>query len=123
MKIKEVRIFLNYFNIIANARTSPINLDNVDYDKYPKFKNAKPKEVIVGPGDSLFVPAYWFHQVHSSCRSIAVNFWFDTHSNRDFEENFKSDESLPSYKILEHLLKNTIKNSKCSVVKNYKPSK
>jgi hypothetical protein len=65
----------------AEARTSEVNIADPDYEKFPLFKNVQPYEVIVGPGDVLFIPAYWFHQVESSCRHLAFNLFFDIHNN------------------------------------------
>lgn len=33
-------------------------------------------ELIVKPGDSLYIPKYWWHQVKSLSFSISISFWF-----------------------------------------------
>lgn len=72
----------------GEARTSKVNIADPDELKHPLAKRATPYEVIAGSGDVVFIPAYWFHQVESSCRHIAVNLWFDTHDNRGFMNEF-----------------------------------
>lgn len=34
-------------------------------------------QVTMHPGDCLFLPALWVHQVRSKHRNIAVNYWLD----------------------------------------------
>ncbi|CAG9854482.1 unnamed protein product [Phyllotreta striolata] len=60
-------------------RQSMIDFDRPDYTKYPKFKNVKGCETVVGPGDVLYIPIYWWHHVESLMRggpTITVNFWY-----------------------------------------------
>jgi hypothetical protein len=40
---------------------SPIEFVNPDYDRYPKFKEARIKTIHIAPGDCLYLPAYWWH--------------------------------------------------------------
>lgn len=59
---------------------SPIEFFDPDYEKYPDFKNAHVLKARIEPGDCLFVPAYWFHQVESSPGvSIGVASFFKTY--------------------------------------------
>ena len=37
----------------------------------------EPYEVIINPGETLYLPAGWFHQVYQSDDTIAVNYWYD----------------------------------------------
>ncbi len=55
----------------------PIRPDNPDYSQYPLFKHATPLKVVLYPGDLLYLPSLWFHQVSQSDNTIAVNFWYD----------------------------------------------
>ena len=49
-------------------------------EKFPDFLNAKAVEVQVGPGQILFIPAGWFHEVRSSATDddyhLALNYWY-----------------------------------------------
>eukprot|EP01080_Neovahlkampfia_damariscottae_P005490 gene5490-9308_t len=54
---------------------------NPDFEKFPNFKLATPYCVTLEPGDMLYLPSLWFHQVEQSVdengEMIAVNFWYD----------------------------------------------
>lgn len=54
----------------------PIDYDNPDLDKYPKYSKATPVEVIMKPGEMLFLPAGVVHYVSSLSTSISMNFWW-----------------------------------------------
>ena len=41
------------------------DVQNVDLDKYPLFKHAYPLEIMIGPGESLIIPAFWYHCVYA----------------------------------------------------------
>ncbi|KAI7626447.1 Clavaminate synthase-like protein, partial [Hortaea werneckii] len=45
--------------------------------KFPKFKEAQYQEVILNPGDCLYVPLGWWHYVESLTTSSSVNFWWN----------------------------------------------
>ena len=51
----------------------------VDYKKYPSLANPNLHyyQFTMNPGDCLFIPALWIHQVRSTHRNIAVNYWLD----------------------------------------------
>jgi len=52
-----------YPRIHPSTRMSQVasSFPNVDLEKFPKFKDASPYEVVLEAGDVLFIPAYWFH--------------------------------------------------------------
>lgn len=58
---------------IEGWRWAKFDPSNPDYDKFPKAKNADIMEVIVGPGDILFIPSGTLHQVHGLSHSISFN--------------------------------------------------
>ena len=43
--------------------------------EYPMARFALPVKTTLQPGDCMFLPVYWFHQVESIGRSISVNYW------------------------------------------------
>lgn len=52
----------------------------LDTAAFPCFAHARSVEVTLRAGDLFFLPAYWFHRVESSGRSLGINWWFATHS-------------------------------------------
>lgn len=63
--------------VLSAGDKSPINPDKIDTDKYPDFKHTHPISAVVEPGDIVFIPAMWFHNVKAIDFSIAVNvFWY-----------------------------------------------
>ncbi|XP_068755514.1 tRNA wybutosine-synthesizing protein 5-like [Montipora capricornis] len=55
---------------------SGVDVDSVDFVKYPSLKDVEYYNVSMEPGDCLFIPYKWFHQVRSYDRNIAVNVWW-----------------------------------------------
>jgi hypothetical protein len=54
---------------------SPFDPEAPDYERYPLARQANLVEVIVQPGDMLYVPAGWYHQVHALTFSLSSNRW------------------------------------------------
>ncbi len=61
----------------ANAMLfgSPFDPEAPDYERYPLARQAAAIEVLVQPGDMLYVPAGWFHQVRALTFSLSSNRW------------------------------------------------
>lgn len=55
----------------------PLNPADPDLRRYPLFRHASPLTVTVKPGEMLFLPSMWFHQVAQRGTTVAVNHWFD----------------------------------------------
>lgn len=71
-----------------------VDIDDPDLKRFPRFPHAQRYECEMAPGDVLFLPALWFHNVTSLDYSVAVNsFWRgledkyydskDTYGNKD----------------------------------------
>ncbi|NHZ33496.1 cupin-like domain-containing protein [Massilia rubra] len=54
---------------------SPVDPEAPDFDKFPLARQAAMIEVIVNPGDMLYVPAGWYHQVRALTFSLSANRW------------------------------------------------
>jgi hypothetical protein len=54
---------------------SPFDPESPDFERYPLARQAAPVECIVGPGEMLYVPAGWYHQVRALSFSLSVNRW------------------------------------------------
>ena len=47
-----------------------------DYDRFPLSRQVQPLEVILEPGDAIYLPSRWWHQVRSLDSSVSLNFWW-----------------------------------------------
>ncbi|MGW8393445.1 cupin-like domain-containing protein [Pseudoduganella sp. HUAS MS19] len=54
---------------------SPFDPEAPDFERYPLARRATMIEVIVQPGDMLYVPAGWYHQVRALTFSLSSNRW------------------------------------------------
>jgi hypothetical protein len=54
---------------------SPFDPEKPDFEKFPLARQASMIECIVNPGDLLYVPAGWYHQVRSLTFSLSANRW------------------------------------------------
>lgn len=52
------------------------NTDVVNVAEFPDFEQVSCFEGIISPGDLLFIPAGWWHEVKSLEMSISVNYWW-----------------------------------------------
>lgn len=61
----------------ANAMLfgSPFNPEAPDFDQFPLARQADMIECIMQPGELLYVPAGWYHQVRSLSCSLSANRW------------------------------------------------
>lgn len=53
---------------------SPIDLDDPDLNRYPLFREATVLEVVVGPGETVFLPLGWWHQVTALDLSMSFSY-------------------------------------------------
>jgi hypothetical protein len=54
---------------------SPFDPEAPDFDAFPLARQATIVEVVVEPGDMLYVPAGWYHQVRALTFSLSSNRW------------------------------------------------
>jgi len=53
----------------------PDLLNSSCWSQYPRVKQAKALEAVLGPGDMLYLPPMWWHYVEALDLSISVNVW------------------------------------------------
>jgi len=69
------------FCYLYNWRWSPVDPDKPDYSAYPLFRKAACMQVVLEPGDVLYIPPGMLHQVHGLSFSISFNIdWHTTTS-------------------------------------------
>jgi len=67
-----------YSNAFRSAlpNYSRFDPETPDYERFPLSREVQPVEVILQPGDALYLPSRWWHQVRSLDVSASFNFWF-----------------------------------------------
>jgi len=60
----------------SQGNMSAVDCEREDWEKHPLSKDAKYKEVVLMPGDAIFIPAGAWHYVRSLSTSISVNYWW-----------------------------------------------
>merc|ERR1712166_1660896 len=58
------------------AFSGNIDVDNVDLAKYGGWAKLGWWDATLEAGNCLFIPTSWYHHVHSTGRSLAVNLWW-----------------------------------------------
>jgi len=68
------------YPVEANALLfgSPFDPEAPDYARFPLARQAALLELVVEPGDLLYVPAGWYHQVRALSFSLSSNRWSRT---------------------------------------------
>ena len=68
---------------------SPVDFDKLDLARFPEAAKVKVLDVVVEPGETMFLPLAWWHQVSSLDRCISLSFTnldvpneFDFHGQR-----------------------------------------
>jgi len=59
-------------------RQSQVDFVNPNITKFPFFADIEAFEVVLEPGDLLYLPPFWFHRVTAETTSISVNVWSDS---------------------------------------------
>ena len=49
---------------------SRVNCDSPDLEKFPKFSKAVCHHCVLKPGEMLFIPAFFWHQVNLKCENL-----------------------------------------------------
>lgn len=63
--------------------TAMVDIVNPDFDRYPRFRDALAAAQVADlePGDALFIPSMWWHQVDATgCFNVLMNYWWSTAS-------------------------------------------
>ncbi|HET8935663.1 MAG TPA: cupin-like domain-containing protein [Polyangiales bacterium] len=60
--------------------------DSADVETHPLFRQARGFEAVMDPGDILFIPNFYWHEVHSlDSPSISLSYWWDQRSLTETE--------------------------------------
>lgn len=73
------------------------DIENPDESNFPSFSKAQYVDCKLEPGDALFIPALWFHNVLAEEASISINIFFHhiSQSLHDKKDLYGNREPLP----------------------------
>jgi Cupin-like domain len=74
---------------------SQLDPDAPDVERFPRYRGLEPIEVELQGGEMLFLPSFWWHQVHSLTTGISVNFWCVPPARRLMNLSPQVRDSLP----------------------------
>ncbi|XP_062507800.1 bifunctional peptidase and (3S)-lysyl hydroxylase Jmjd7-like [Corticium candelabrum] len=68
---------------------SPVDITRPDTKRFPLFSSVSPMHCTIHPGDVLYMPAFWWHEVQSTPdqkekRNMAVNYWYEPFLTKEF---------------------------------------
>lgn len=70
---------------------SQVNCDTPDFDQHPDFAGARCQHCILEPGEMLFIPAFYWHQVTALDNGISMNtFYGDPGPNAFLSKLFRA---------------------------------
>ncbi len=60
-----------------NAIYSPVDVHDETMERHPRFRHASCHRATLEPGDALYIPCWWFHELRSlDDDTTSVNVWF-----------------------------------------------
>jgi hypothetical protein len=65
-----------YGRVSAAPNFSPVDAWQPDLARFPRFARVQPLDCVVEPGECLYIPRLWWHQVESLDVSASLNLWF-----------------------------------------------
>ena len=60
----------------ARGHHSDVDVLRPDPARFPRFRAARVREVVLDAGDALFIPGFWWHEVISLEESISLSFFW-----------------------------------------------
>ncbi|KAK8719971.1 hypothetical protein OTU49_013655, partial [Cherax quadricarinatus] len=93
-------------------RQSQVDFDEPDAEKFPGVKQLEGVEAVVGPGDVLYIPMYWWHHIESLpnlSHTVSVNFWYKGGPTEKIEYPLKPRQKLAVMRNVEKMLLEALK--------------
>ncbi|XP_017786265.1 PREDICTED: hypoxia-inducible factor 1-alpha inhibitor-like [Nicrophorus vespilloides] len=96
-------------------RQSMVDFDEPDYNTFPKFRQVRGCETVLGPGEILYIPIYWWHHIESLMRgghTITVNFWYKGGANTSVTYPLKDHQKVAIMRNIEKMLVEVLQDPK-----------
>lgn len=88
-------------------RQSQVDFERPDLKKFPKFSQLRGQEAVVGPGEVLYIPIYWWHHIESLMRggcTISINFWYKAGPTGPITYPLKSHQKVAIMRNVEKMV-------------------
>ncbi|ELU06865.1 hypothetical protein CAPTEDRAFT_183371 [Capitella teleta] len=88
-------------------RQCQVDFENPDYERFPLFKDVAGQEAVLGPGDVLFLPMYWFHHFESLLDgglTTSVTFWYKAPPVGKVEYPLKPQQKVAMMRNIEKMI-------------------
>ncbi|XP_054263777.1 hypoxia-inducible factor 1-alpha inhibitor-like isoform X2 [Macrosteles quadrilineatus] len=88
-------------------RQSQVDFDKPDLTRFPKFAEVSGQEAVVGPGDVLYIPIYWWHHVEClrhNGYTVSVNFWYKAGPTGQIVYPLKGNQKVAIMRNVEKML-------------------
>lgn len=59
------------------GHNSKVNPDDINLESFPNFPWKEKIEVVLQPGEILYIPPFWWHHVTAIDENISLSFWYD----------------------------------------------
>jgi ribosomal protein L16 Arg81 hydroxylase len=60
----------------SGAAFAQVDVDKPDLKRFPRFRMDHAMETILEPGEMLYIPSCWWHQIHYLTTTIGMNFFY-----------------------------------------------
>ncbi|XP_076824266.1 tRNA wybutosine-synthesizing protein 5-like [Clavelina lepadiformis] len=90
---------------LKGDKSEVTDVDSINLDKYPNFANVTKYQCMLEPGDILYIPALWFHNVVAVEFGVAVNvFWKNLDKKYyDQKDPYGNKDLLPAARSMDIL--------------------
>ena len=77
------------------------NMTHPDLTRFPLAERMGVLETVLRPGETIYIPPYWLHSVHSITTTIAVSIWTESPEGRLWDTLCTSSDTLCLYFLVE----------------------
>ncbi|KAK7502087.1 hypothetical protein BaRGS_00006839 [Batillaria attramentaria] len=95
-------------------RQSQVDFDNPDFVRFPRAKELRGRQAILGPGDVLYLPVYWWHQVESvpgRGMTVSVNFWYKSAPTEKIVYPLKPQQKVAMMRNIEKMITDALNST------------
>jgi hypothetical protein len=89
--------------------TFQVDCESPDLVRFPRFANARCQHTVLEPGEMLFIPAFYWHQVCALDTGISVNIFYGDGTLNGFVEKIMKEPYRPHF---EHWLLNIVEQNR-----------